>query len=102
MLNYNREDYVKTVSELKLLPNIINPIKKLKENNFLIIVITNQSAINRGLTTIEEVQKINASIQGRQPFLRVEKLPQSAPQKSENWFKKVRVVPHFANILRLF
>ena len=33
MLNYNREDYVKTVSELKLLPNIINPIKKLKENN---------------------------------------------------------------------
>jgi D-glycero-D-manno-heptose 1,7-bisphosphate phosphatase len=63
VLNYNREDYVKTVSELKLLPNIINPIKKLKENNFLIIVITNQSAINRGLTTIEEVQKINTSIQ---------------------------------------
>lgn len=62
VLNENRSDYVKTIHELKIL-DIGSSIKKLKDNNFLIIVITNQSAINRGLTTYENVNQIHFSIQ---------------------------------------
>ena len=46
VLNYDRDDYVKTVKELKIKPNIVSAIKKLKENGYILVVITNQSAIN--------------------------------------------------------
>ena len=51
VINKERKDYVKTPSELKIFPRIVEPIKKLREAGFVVVVITNQSAINRGLTT---------------------------------------------------
>jgi histidinol-phosphate phosphatase family protein len=63
VININRDDYVKTVDELQIIPEIVPPLKKLKENNFVIVVITNQSAINRGLTTHEKVNQIHFTIQ---------------------------------------
>ena len=62
IINKNREDYVKTVKELIIL-DIAHYIKKLKDNGFLIVVITNQSAINRGLTTHQNIETIHATIQ---------------------------------------
>jgi len=49
VINKNRIDYVKTIEELEIFPSIEIPIKKLKKNNYYVIVITNQSAINRKL-----------------------------------------------------
>ena len=63
VINKNRIDYVKTISELEILPNIEIAIKKLKKNNFYVIVITNQSAINRNLMTYEQLNEIHSSIQ---------------------------------------
>ena len=63
VLNYDRDDYVKTVKELKIKPNIVSAIKKLKENGYILVVITNQSAINKGLTTHENVKNIHSTIQ---------------------------------------
>lgn len=63
VINKERSDYVKTVDELVILDDIINPIKKLRDNNFLVIIITNQSAINRGLTTHQNVENIHSAIQ---------------------------------------
>ncbi|WP_026090143.1 HAD family hydrolase [Nitrosopumilus sp. SJ] len=63
ILNRNRDDYVKDISELEIFPNIENFIKKLQASGFLIIVVSNQSAINRGLTTHSNVDEIHASIQ---------------------------------------
>ena len=62
VVNKNRDDYVKNVSELEIFSFISQPIKKLKELGFQIIVITNQSAINRGLTSHENVKEIHNSI----------------------------------------
>tara|TARA_B110000196_G_scaffold214071_1_gene183665 strand:+ start:155 stop:406 length:252 start_codon:yes stop_codon:yes gene_type:complete len=50
-INKNKDDYVKNISELEIFPFISAPIKKLQSAGFKIIVITNQSAINRGLMT---------------------------------------------------
>jgi histidinol-phosphate phosphatase family protein len=63
VINKERTDYVKNTLELEIFPNIIEPIKKLKGFGFSIIVITNQSAINRGLTTHQKVLEIHSTIQ---------------------------------------
>ena len=63
VLNKKRSDYVKSISELEIFPNIEKEISKLKLKGFLIIVITNQSVINRGIITIEELEKIHSAIQ---------------------------------------
>jgi len=63
VLNKEKKDYVKTVSELEIFPNIVEPIKKLKNAGFIIVVISNQSAINRGFTTHHNVSAIHSTIQ---------------------------------------
>lgn len=63
VINKERTDYVKTVEELDIFSNIIEPIKRLKNSGFFVIILTNQSAINRGLTTREKVNEIHMVIQ---------------------------------------
>ena len=63
VINKNKIDYVKTLNELEIFPNIETSIKKLKKNNFYVIVITNQSAINRNLMTYEQLNQIHSHIQ---------------------------------------
>ncbi len=62
IINKNRPDYVKTIDELEIL-EVADSIKKLKDNGFLVVVISNQSAINRGLTNHENVKQIHSTIQ---------------------------------------
>jgi D-glycero-D-manno-heptose 1,7-bisphosphate phosphatase len=54
VINKKRLDYVKDINELKFLPNIFNAIKKFNDMGFIIIVITNQSVVNRKI--ISEIQ----------------------------------------------
>jgi D-glycero-D-manno-heptose 1,7-bisphosphate phosphatase len=54
---------VKSIEEFQILNNIPKSIKMLKEKGFLVIVITNQSAINRGLITIETLNEIHNYLQ---------------------------------------
>ena len=63
ILNKERKDYVKSIEDLELIPNIGNCISKIKKNSFLAIVITNQSVINRGLTSHENIFEIHNFIQ---------------------------------------
>jgi D-glycero-D-manno-heptose 1,7-bisphosphate phosphatase len=63
VLNKKRDDYVKSIKELEIFPNIGEEISKLKIKGFLIIVITNQSVINREIITIKELEEIHSSIQ---------------------------------------
>ena len=51
VINKNKDDYVKNISELEIFPFISEPIKKFQSAEFKIIVITNQSAIGRKLIT---------------------------------------------------
>ena len=63
VLNTRKDDYVKKISELEIFPFISEPIKKLQKAEFKIIVITNQSAINRGLMTKIDLENIHDEIQ---------------------------------------
>ena len=63
VLNKNRDDYVKSTKELEIFSNIGKEILKLKMKGFFIIVITNQSVINRKIITIRELEEIHSTIQ---------------------------------------
>ena len=63
VINKKRDDYVKSIDELEIFPDVGEGISSLKKMGFLIIVITNQSVINRKIITVKELEKIHSSIQ---------------------------------------
>lgn len=63
VINKDSKKYIKSLDELRLINGIFKYIQKLNDDNFKVIVISNQSAINRGLTTKKEVDKIHNYIQ---------------------------------------
>ena len=56
------KDFVKTPEELVYLPRVKQIIRKLKEKGFTIIIISNQSGINRGMIKKENLEKINSRL----------------------------------------
>ncbi len=57
----NKEvDLLKGKEQLELLPRSAEGIRILNENGFLVVIVTNQPQVARGLCTEEEVRKINA------------------------------------------
>lgn len=49
VLNRDSEDFIKTPDELELLPGVPEAVARLSEAGYLLVVITNQSGIGRGL-----------------------------------------------------
>ncbi len=55
--------YIKNPDELKILPGVIEGIRKLKEQfGFKIVVISNQAGVAKGLMTIEDVEAVNSRL----------------------------------------
>lgn len=59
VINKHRKDYVKNLSEFEIISGVGKNLAKLSENGFKIVVITNQSAINRKLMEEIELKKIH-------------------------------------------
>jgi len=53
VINYDSPDYIKSWAEVVFVPGSLDAIKRLTRAGFSIILITNQSAINRKLMTRE-------------------------------------------------
>jgi len=64
----NRDDYVKTWAEARLLPGALEALARLSRSSYALVLFTNQSAIGRGIISLAEAQAINrrliAEIQG--------------------------------------
>ena len=58
----NRDDYVRSLGDIRLVPGAIGAIAALQEAGYLSVVATNQSAIGRGLVSPGVAQRINESI----------------------------------------
>jgi len=59
VINENRDDYVKSKNEFIFLPRVFTAIRKLNQMGYQLIIITNQSAINRGIITKEQLNDIH-------------------------------------------
>lgn len=63
VLNVGRQGYVNHPSEVELLPGAAKSVAELRNLDFLICVVTNQSAISRGLWGIERLEAIHQELQ---------------------------------------
>lgn len=59
VINQERSDYVKNWQEFRFLPGAVQAIASLTEAGFRIFVISNQSVINRGHASLEDVEEIH-------------------------------------------
>lgn len=48
-----------TINEVEILPGVKTALEKLKESGFLLVVVTNQPDVSRGIVTREKVVEIN-------------------------------------------
>ena len=63
VINQERKDYVKKLDEFNILENTSDAINIIKSHGFLVIIITNQSAINRRLLSVKTLNKIHEKLQ---------------------------------------
>ena len=56
-------NYLSRVEDLRLFPFTANAVKLLKDAGFLIIVVTNQSGIGRGIYTEADMHAVHEAIQ---------------------------------------
>jgi D-glycero-D-manno-heptose 1,7-bisphosphate phosphatase len=59
VINENRHDYVKAWDEVRFLPGSLAALARLAATPFLLVLISNQSPIGRGILTTEQVETIN-------------------------------------------
>ena len=62
VINENREDYVKSLDELKFLPGSVEAISRLTTAGFRVIVVSNQQGVGRGLIRHETLDQINKAL----------------------------------------
>ncbi len=62
VLNQNRADYVRTWEQVEFLPGVFEAMQRLAGSPFVVVVVTNQSAVGRGLMTVEALAAINQGI----------------------------------------
>ena len=60
VINRNRDDYVRRVSHWVPYPGVFRSMARLTEAGLPIVVVTNQSAIGRGYTTRDVVERVHA------------------------------------------
>lgn len=63
VLNRDYVDYVYSLDKLEILPGVGEAISSLKRAGYMIIVITNQSGIAKGIYTAEDMQTVHDAMQ---------------------------------------
>ena len=58
----NRADYVRRWSDVAFYPQALTALARIKATPYRIVVVTNQSAVGRGLISLETAQDINRRI----------------------------------------
>lgn len=59
VLNRERGDYTFRMEDFEILPDIFEALKLLQKAGYLLVIISNQSGIGRGLFKIEDTEKMH-------------------------------------------
>jgi histidinol-phosphate phosphatase family protein len=59
VINRNRHDYVKSVEEFEFLHGVPEAVCRLSRGGYAVVIVTNQSAVGRGLLGFSEVRAIH-------------------------------------------
>jgi len=63
VLNRERGGYTFLLEDFEILPGVVEGVKKLKEAGYLIIMVTNQSGISKGIYTREQMSACHDKLQ---------------------------------------
>lgn len=63
VINKDYVDYVYTAEKLEILPGVPEALKTLKEAGYVLVVVTNQSGIAKGIYTREQMHETHRLIQ---------------------------------------
>lgn len=55
-------DFIKNVDELAYLPKVKQIVSRMKKKGYVVIIISNQSGINRGIIKMKNLEKINGKL----------------------------------------
>lgn len=58
----NRDDYVRSWSDVEIFPAALAALRDFSSSPFHIVLVTNQSAVGRGLITLQEARELNQRI----------------------------------------
>lgn len=64
VINFDSDNYIKSPDEWIPIPGSIEAIALLTKANYKIVIATNQSGVNRGLFSLETLQKIHQKMIG--------------------------------------
>ena len=59
VINHDPGDYTKSLNEFTVLPTVYEALEKMQELDFLLILITNQGGVPKGLYSIDDVEEIH-------------------------------------------
>lgn len=62
VLNVGRDDYVKSADEVILLEGAGHAVAALRKAGFRIVIVTNQSPVNRGIFSHEDLAEMNQAV----------------------------------------
>ena len=62
VINRNLNKYVLSIESVQIIPRSLQAIANLAQSEYAVVIVTNQSAIGRGLITEEIAQNINSFI----------------------------------------
>ncbi|MEQ8425457.1 MAG: HAD-IIIA family hydrolase [Cyclobacteriaceae bacterium] len=63
VLNEDRPDYAYQLDHFKILPKVPESLARLKEEGYLLVVITNQSGISQGIYTQQQMEECHRFFQ---------------------------------------
>ena len=63
VINLERGDYTYHKEDFKILPGVVDSLKKLKEQGYLLIVVTNQAGISRGIYSRDQMYECHSILQ---------------------------------------
>ena len=58
----NREDYVQSLEQVEIFDQALVALARAAQSDYLIMIVTNQSAVGRGLISLETAQAINSYV----------------------------------------
>lgn len=59
----NRDDYIKSWAEVEILPGALAALATLRTTRFAVVIVTNQSAVNRGFMSLGSLHDIHQRLQ---------------------------------------
>jgi D-glycero-D-manno-heptose 1,7-bisphosphate phosphatase len=65
VINREMGDYVTRISDFEILPHALSAIKQLLDNDFLVVVITNQGGIAKGLYRLQDLNNMHELLRNK-------------------------------------